>query len=263
MWIFALMLCLIDNSICQAQVGFQVSPAKLYFDYKASEEQTLQLHLSNPMNTPLVLQATCADWRRDSTGEKAYYPPGALPASCCSLIKVTPSVIALAPGEQRDVLVTLVPNQRAKSDEVLNGMLFLTQSNEQEVGRLNRTSQFIVKTQIGVHIYVLPRENAQPDMTIIAMDMVRSGEQYQVKVKVHNNGGTLQESQLRLEYLNLETMEEVKAEPISVNTMPKEAFRITANVPPSLSAGKYLVVAVLDSGPSQALKVAELEAVLK
>ncbi len=45
--------------------------------------------------------------------------------------------------------------------------------------------------------------------------------------------------------------------------MPDEAFRVTTNVPPNLSAGKYLIVAVLDSGPGQALKVAELETVLK
>ncbi|UFH57003.1 hypothetical protein [Spirosoma sp. KNUC1025] len=258
-----LILCLTMISICQAQIGFQVSPAKLYFTQKGTAEQTLRLHLTNPMDTRLVLQATCADWRRDTIGDKVYYPAGALPTSCCSLIKVTPSVIELAPGEQRDVLVTLVADNQARLQSIHNGMLLLTQSNEQEVARLKGASQFIVKAQIGVHVYVIPDENPQPDIAITAMDVAKSGEQYQVKVKVQNTGGALLESQLRLEYLNLETMEEVKTEAMPVNTMPKDTFRVTASVPSKLSAGKYLIVAVLDSGPSQALKVAELETVLK
>lgn len=261
--ILVVTLCLMENSLCQAQIGFQVSPAKLYFNQKGTTEQTLLVHLTNPMDARLVLQATCADWNRDSTGAKVFYPAGALPTSCCSLFKVTPSVIELAPGEKRDVLVTLVGGQQAKSNVIRNGMLLLTQTNEQEVARLKGASQFVIKAQIGVHVYVLPEESSQSDIAITGMGIAKAGEQYQVNVKVHNNGGTLLESQLRLEYLNLETMEEIKTEAVPVNTMPKDAFKVTATVPSKLSAGKYLIVAVLDSGPNQALKVAELEATLK
>jgi hypothetical protein len=261
--ILTLILCLMEVSLCQAQIGFQVSPAKLYFTQKGTNEQTLRLHLTNPMDTRLVLQATCADWRRDSTGEKVYYPVGSLPTSCCSLVKVIPSTIELAPGEQRDVLVTLLADQSVKSGAIRNGMLLLTQSNEQEVARLKGASQFIIRAQIGVHVYVIPDENLKSDIAITNMDIVKSGSQYQVKVQVRNSGGTLLESQLRLEYLNLATMQEVKAEAVPVNTMPKDDYRVIATVPSTLPAGKYLIVAVMDSGPSQTLKVAELEATLK
>jgi len=263
MSVLLLMLCLIKNSLCQAQVGFQVSPAKLYFTQKGTAEQTTRLHVTNTMNVRLVLQTSCSDWRRDSMGTKTYSPAGSLGTSCCSQFKFTPSVIELAPGETRDVLVTLVAGPQAKAGPVRNGMLFLTQSNEQEMARLQGASQFVIKVQMGVHLYVLPEEGLQPDIAITGMETVKSGEQNLVKVQVHNRGGTLLESQLRLEYLNLETMEEVKAEAVPVNTLPKDDFKVTASVPSKLSPGKYLIVAVLDSGPSQALKVAELEAVLK
>lgn len=261
--VLTLILCLLEVSLCQAQIGFQVSPAKLYFTQKGTSEQTLLLHLTNPMDTRLILQATCADWRRDSTGDKVYFPAGSLPTSCCSLVRVTPSTIELAPGEQRDVLVSLVSDQPAKAGVIRNGKLLLTQSNEQEVARLKGASQFIIKAQIGVHVYVIPDDNSPSDIAITGMDIAKSGPQYQVKVQVRNTGGTLLESQLRLEYLNLETMQEVKTEAVPVNTMPNDVFRIVATVPATLAAGKYLIVAVLDSGPSQALKVAELEAILK
>jgi hypothetical protein len=258
-----LILCLIKNSLCQAQVGFQVSPAKLYFTQKGTAEQTARLHVTNTMNVRLVLQTSCSDWRRDSMGTKTYYPAGSLGTSCCSLFKFTPSIIELAPGEARDVLVTLVASPQAKTSFVRNGMLFLTQSNEQEMARLQGASQFVIKVQMGVHLYVQPEEGLQPEIAITGMEVAKSGEQNLVKVQVHNVGGALLESQLRLEYLNLETMEEVKAEAIPVNTLPKEGFKVTAAIPSTVPPGKYLIVAILDSGPSQALKVAELEAVLK
>ncbi len=257
------MLCLTEILFCQAQIGFQVSPAKLYFNQKGATEQTLRLHVVNPMDTRLVLKASCADWRRDSTGTKEFFPAGALPTSCCSLIQVTPSVIELAPGEKRDILVTMVADPQRKSKGILNGMLMLTQTNEQEVARLKGASQFIIRAEIGVHLYLLPDESTQPDIAITNVDVLQRGKGYQVKVQVHNNGGTLLESHLRLEYLNLKTMQELKTEAVPVNTMPKDLFNVTADIPSTLAAGKYLIVAVLDSGPGQALKVAELEAELK
>ncbi len=262
-WGWLLMLCVMACPSCHAQVGFEVSPARLYFNPKGTGEQTVRLHLNNTSDTRLVLQAECADWHRDSMGTKVYYPAGTLPTSCCAWIKVSPSVIELAPGEKRDVLVTMLAHQVPQSGTLYNGMLQLTQSNEQEVARLRGASQFVIKAQIGVHLYVLPTEVMQPDIAITGMSVARQGEQNQVNVQIHNQGGTLLESHLRLEYLNLETLEEVKAEPVPVNTMPKDAFKVVAAVPAKLSTGKYLIVAVLDSGPSQALKVAELEAVLK
>ena len=262
-WMVSLILCVTAVTGCYAQVGFVVSPAKIYFNAKGAGEQTARLHLNNSSNTRLVLQAECADWRRDSTGTKVYSAAGSLPTSCCALVQVSPSIIELEAGEERDVLVTMRPGAAALSGGLHNGMLMLTQTNEHEAARLRGGSQFIIKTQIGVHVYVLPEEAGPPAIAITGMQVARAGEDYSVNVKVHNTGGTLLESIVRLEYTNLETMEEVKAEPVPVNTMPKDAFSVVAAVPKQLPPGKYLIVAMLDSGPGHALKVAELETVLK
>ncbi|GAB4033934.1 fimbrial biogenesis chaperone [Spirosoma gilvum] len=259
----SLCICLCLTAIvCQAQTGFQVSPAKIYFSAKESGDQTARIHLNNTMNVRLVLQATCADWLRDSTGSKVYYRPGSLPTSCCSFFTVTPSTIELAPGEERDVLVTMQANPQLTSGKIRNGMLLLTQANEREVAQA-KASQFIIKVEIGVHVYLLPGETSPPDIAITGMNVIKAENQFLVKVQVENKGGTLLESQLRMEYLNTETMEEIKADPIPVNTMPKDAFNVVTAIPPKLTEGKYLIVAILDSGPNQALKVAELEAILK
>lgn len=106
-WIASLILCVAAFTGCYAQVGFVVSPAKIYFNAKGSGEQTAKLHLNNSSNARLVLQVECADWRRDSTGSKVYSAPGSLITSCCALVKASPSVIELEAGEERDVLVTL------------------------------------------------------------------------------------------------------------------------------------------------------------
>ncbi|MEZ0542527.1 hypothetical protein ACAW75_22710 [Fibrella sp. Tmos10] len=258
-----LLLSLAGLTPCQAQIGFQVSPAKIYINHSSTTEQTARLHLTNTMDKRLILQATCADWRRDSAGTKVYYPAGTLPTSCCSVVRVTPTVIELAPHEERDILVTVLADASSGAGLLRNAMVLLTQVNEQETASASRSSQFIIRVQIGVHVYVLPAESVQPDVAITGMKLSRSGDRYQVKVQVANQGGTLLESQLRVEYLNLATMQEVKMEPMPVNTMPKEQFNVTALVPDTLPKGKYLIVAILDSGSGQPLKVAELETELK
>lgn len=54
-WRLLLILCLMEPRLCQAQIGFQASPAKLYFNQNSGENQPLRLHLTNPMDTRLIL----------------------------------------------------------------------------------------------------------------------------------------------------------------------------------------------------------------
>ncbi|XWW45703.1 hypothetical protein JYG30_23795 [Fibrella sp. USSR17] len=260
-WRLLLFLCLATFSVCQAQIGFQVSPAKLFINHSKTASQTVRIHIINPMDTRLVLQATCADWRRDTVGAKVYYPAGTLPGSCCSIVSITPNVIELAPHQETDVLITVRAD--AAAGTLRNGMILFTQVNEQETARAKAGSLILIKVQIGVHIYVLPGESRQPEIGITNMEVARSGKKAQLTVEIANTGGTLLESNLRLEYLNLATMQELKTDPVPVNTMPKDQFKVSSLIPETLAAGKYLIVAILDSGPGQTLKVAELETVLK
>jgi hypothetical protein len=247
-----------------AQVGFQVSPARIFFHKRSEPSQTAIVHINNPTDTRLVLQATCVDWRRDSTGSKNYTPPGSLPTSCSSSIRISPSVVELAPGEKRDIVITFTAASGLPMDRISNAMLLFTQSNEQELAKKQFIApQLIIRVQIGVHVYFLPKDNLTPAIDITTMEVTKKDEQHQVRVKIHNTGQALLESQLRLEYLNLQTMEEVKAEPVPVNTMPHDRFWVTAQPPQALKTGNYLIVAVLDSGSGMPLKVAELETVLK
>ncbi|GAB3570435.1 hypothetical protein GCM10027578_26800 [Spirosoma luteolum] len=246
-----------------AQVGFQASPVRLYFEQHKPGDQTQVVHITNTEPRRLVLQAGCADWRRDSTGNKQFFPAGTLPASCCAMVQVSPSVIELGPGEKKDVLVTMRPTPDATRQGIRHGMLLLTQINEREGMGPNATSQVVIRGEIGIHLYLTPAESAGPDIAIADMSVLTRGKEQQLVVLVQNKGGTLLESNLRLEYLNQDTMQEVKAAPVPVNTMPNDAIRVSAVVPATLPKGNYLVVAILDSGPSLPLKVAELETTLK
>ncbi len=247
-----------------AQVGFQVAPARLFFHQRNGPSQTAVVHVNNPTGVRMVLQITCADWRRDSTGAKVYSTPGTLPLSCCSSLRVSPALVELAPGEKKDVVVTLITAPELSQNQISNAMLLITQSNNQDLTKMQSVApQLVIRVQIGVHVYFLPNADSPAGIDIAQMDAINPNAQNQVRVQVHNTGQTLLESQLRLEYLNLQTMEEVKTEPIPVNTMPHDQFWVTAVPPSSLPAGTYLIIAVLDSGPDTPLKVAELEAILR
>ena len=262
---FFILLGLLGSPPGMAQVGFEVAPARLFFHQRNGLSQSALVRVHNPTGTRLVLQVSCSDWRRDSNGVKIYSAPGSLTSSCCSSLRISPAVIELAPGEKKDVAITLIAAPKLSMDHISNAMLLFTQNKEQE--DLTRPQvaapQLIIRVQIGIHVYFLPKPDLPAAIDIIGMDVIKPDDQQQVRINVHNTGQTLLESQLRLEYLNLQTMEEVKMEAIPVNTMPYDQFWVAAVPPSSLPSGKYLIVAVLDSGPGIPLKVAELETVLQ
>lgn len=260
--IFILLLMLLP-SLVLAQAGFQVEPPKLYFEEQNGRLAPVRIKLTNPSTVRMVIRASCADWRRDSLGEKQFYPPGKLPNSCCPYLHVQPETVELQPGGEQTMVVSLNPD-RPVSDRLHNGMLLLTQINEREIAQAQGVkSGFIFKVQLGVHLYHTPRNVTQRQMTIDTVSVGQTPEDRHLRVRVGNTGQLHLESQLRLELTNLQTAEETKLEPITVNTMPGERIWVRTPLPPKLPKGRYLVISIVDSGPDVPLQVAELETDLR
>ena len=80
-----------------------------------------------------------------------------------------------------------------------------------------------------------------------------------MSVRVNNTGKLNAESQLRVEITNLVTSEEIKLPAVPVNSLPGERIWVNAELPEKLPQGRYLIIAIVDSGSDVPLQVAELE----
>ncbi|MCB0663383.1 MAG: hypothetical protein KDC24_11630, partial [Saprospiraceae bacterium] len=58
-----------------SQSGVSVNNGKLFFSALPGEEEIIEVLLSNPNNTDLVLQSYLMDWQRDTLGKKIYSKP--------------------------------------------------------------------------------------------------------------------------------------------------------------------------------------------
>jgi P pilus assembly chaperone PapD len=255
-----LLLMWLLSGVAMAQAGFQVEPPKLYFDEQTGKLTPIRIKLTNPTKVRMVIRASCADWRRDSLGEKQFFPPGKLPTSCCPYLRVQPETVELAPGGEQTMLVSLSPDQPV-STQLHNGMLMLTQINEREIAEAQGIkSGFIFKVQLGVHLYHTPRNVTLRTIGIDTVAVGKTGDGQQIRVRVNNTGALQLESHMRIELTNLKTAEEVKLDPVTVNSMPGERIWVKTPLPKAISAGRYLIITIIDSGPDVPLQVAELEA---
>lgn len=242
-----------------SQAGLQVSPVRLFFPESAGSPQTAFIQVSNPSAEKIVLQVSCADWRRDSLGSKVYFEPGKLATSCCRYLRFSPESIELAPRQNGQVLVSFQAPEPADR-QWRNAMIFLTQVNEKELAVQSKSQAMLLfKVQLGVHAYFLPTANKSRKMDLADIRAQKTGATRQMQVRIENKGNLPLESFLRLELLNMENDAELKLDPVPFNSLPGESFWVTVDLPAAVKPGKYLISAIAESGPDTDVKVAELE----
>jgi len=118
---------------------------------------------------------------------------------------------------------------------------------------------FIMRVQIGVHLYHVPKAGLSKTMSIDTLSVGSAKENRRVSVRVNNTGKMNVESNIRVEVTNLATSEEIKLPAVPVNSLPGERIWVNAALPEKLAKGHYLIIAIIDSGPDVPLQVAELE----
>lgn len=260
MRLFTFLVLLTLPTAVLGQMGFQVEPPKLYFEEKQGKIAPTRIKLSNTGSSRMVVRASCVDWRRDSLGDKQFYPAGTLPLSCCPYLRVQPETVELEPGTQQEMLVSLDPGKTNRPG-LHNAMLMLTQLNEKEIASARgQTSGFIIKVQIGVHVYHTSSALKNREIAIDSLCTAQTKEGRFANILVNNTGELPLESEVRLELTNLLTAEEIKVPSVPVNSMPGEHIWVKSLLPANLPKGRYLIIALIESGTDVPLQVAELEA---
>lgn len=262
-----------------SQVGFQVSPGKLFFHQSAGENGTQSVMVKNGGGSPVLVRCSFGDWHRDSLGNKIYVNPGTLPNSNSKYLKVIPEEFTIQPGEVRNVEVSMLLPQN-KDTNVTNSMLFITQMDEKSLNEGKQKSQqafMKFRMQMAIHVY-----NEPPQIQYKNIDIQKVWYQYSVdtlrglnpqtnkpettirpkkemRAWIENTGDLIAEGTVRFELTDKKTLKEFKLEAVPFNSLPGDRLIIAARMMADMPKGTYTVVTLVDIGLDQPLKVAESE----
>jgi hypothetical protein len=264
---FALFVFMALAGALRAQ-SISISPSRVFLTGNAGQELSQQVTLYNTSPQPVTFRSSLKDWKRDSIGEKHYFSPNTLPLSNASWVEIIPNVVNIPPkGSSKVMIIMRVPALLPAKAVVANSMLFLTQINEQstkvETRGANPRIGVLVKLEFGVHIYFTPEGSANKELDFVAFDYkgkqtIKNRKTRQIAIKIKNSGNVVTDGYLRFDITNQTTGEEVKISPKAISMLPGDEQIIYADLPAELS-GKYVLIALLDSGEETSLKVAKKE----
>ncbi|KIO76136.1 hypothetical protein TH53_16595 [Pedobacter lusitanus] len=90
------------NQPVKAQ-AISFSPTRLFFKGNPGETLTETITISNSGKEPYEFITSIQDWKRDSLGNKIYFPMGTLASSNGRNIRLSSTNIKINPGEKKEL----------------------------------------------------------------------------------------------------------------------------------------------------------------
>jgi hypothetical protein len=247
-----------------------VSPARIFFNEAGSTPtHSQQVLLHNSSSEAVIFKSSLSDWKRDSLGNKIYYPASSQPLSNASWVEVQPNIVSIPAHSKQEITVILhVPAGASTKPDLTHSMLFLTQLNAQPAkavtnGRTN--IGVMVKLEFGIHIYYTPQVTEQRNLEFLDVSekavTIDKKKIHRLKVKVKNQGNVVTDGFLKFEITEKESGKELKFPEKPVSMLPGDEQTFYLDMPSGLK-GSFLVVALLDSGEQNNLKVAKKDILL-
>lgn len=255
-----LIIC-VWNTLCLAQ-GISVSPSRIFFKGDPGQTVSQVITLSNSSKIPFHFVTTIKDWDRDSLGNKRYFSAGQQGQSNASWLSLNENTVHLAPGETRQVNLSMsIPND-SKAQKLTNSMLFFTQVKEQQTV-LHPGVNMNVLLEVGIQVYHTPAGLQAGELEFLAFEdkgiqSRANSKTRRMRVKIKNTGQINKDAYLRFELTNTETGAEVPVKAIAIALLPAAEQWVEVDLPAELK-GPYLAVALLDAGSQYDLKIAEKE----
>ncbi|QNK64684.1 hypothetical protein H7F33_09490 [Pedobacter sp. PAMC26386] len=258
-----LLMFLVVFSIRSNAQAISFSPTRLFFKGNPGETLTETITISNSGKDPYEFITSIQDWKRDSLGNKVYFPMGTLVNSNGRNISLSSTNLKLNPGEKKSFTVSmLIPKTQKENPISSNSMLFFTQTNARFPQTQEKTGFGIrISLELGIQLFYIPNEGKSGVMNFLAFDAgvitVKGRNLQRLAVKFENTGEISKDGYVRFELTNKQTGEELKIKPIPIAIMPKDSQWVYYTMDNELPAGEYLGVAILDAGENYNLKVAE------
>lgn len=249
------------NTLGKAQ-GISVSPSRIFFKGEPGQTVTHPITFSNQSSSTFTFVTRIMDWDRDSLGVKIYYPAGTKQSSNAAWLNLSDPSLNLAPGETKQVNLTMtIPNKNG-SDSLSNSMLFFTQLKNRR-DSISEGLGINILLEMGIQVYHIPAGLSPGELDIVDFQdkgqiNIQKKSVRQLAVKIKNSGSLNRDGNIRFELTNIQTGEEIPVQSIALAMLPFSQQWVIFNLPSDLK-GRYLAVAILEGGQQYDLKVAEKE----
>ena len=258
----ALALCAVTGLVA-APVDAQllVDPLEVTLTTAGASRVTGSFTLANTSDVPVQATITRQDWDRAENGDNRFLPANSTGTSCGTMLTVTPVSVRVEPRSTRLVRLSV---QGAAELRQECWDIFFVEEVPQRTGVRGNSLQYIFRT--GVKVYLMPpglkRDGAVEDMAVEyvaivppkpasstpARVAVARETKRQIAVRFRNTGGEHLLSKGHLEFRRLDNSVAAKVAIPEFPTLPGATRKVMIDLPADLSAGDYLVLALIDFG---------------
>lgn len=260
-----LALCAVGVVVSQrASAQLLVDPLEVTMPTAGAGRVSASFSLSNTSDRPVQATITRQDWDRVENGDNRFLPAGSTGMSCGAMLSVSPLSIRIEPHASRVVRLA-VQTDAALTRECWD--IVFVEEVPQRASTKGNSLQYIFRT--GVKVYVAPpglaRDGAVEGMAVVDAPAPKAGTPAktasavttpapatkQIAIRFHNTGGMHLVSKGRLEFRRLDNSVATQVPIAEFPTLPGAVRQVLVDVPSSLQAGDYVVLALIDFGGAE------------
>ena len=220
----------------------------------------------------VATQATVTreDWDRAESGENRFVPSGSTGKSCAASLDFFPKAFRLEPGAAQ--IVRLAIDSVNRPSKECWDILFVEEL-AQRWAPSRSGLRYILRT--GVKIYVVP-QGLKRDASIIDMSMSSEGSRLasqstasaslpvkqRIGIRFRNDGQVHLAAKGRIEIRRLDNSIAMQIPIAEFPTLPGAIRRLELDVPPTIPAGSYIALALIDFGGAE-IAAGQLELVVR
>ncbi|MFL9832440.1 fimbrial biogenesis chaperone [Chryseobacterium terrae] len=242
-----------------AQTGISVSPPRVYFESVAGSSTTQKITVTNvSIKNTLDLSVSLGDWDYDEKGENMMYSAGTLKNSCASWINIKKedNYFSLAPGERKELEVTITPPTTNRDDlSAHTAVLFVSQMNPVDDVD-NKGAKIKVSIRSGIKIF-----HRTPDIIkrkVEIQDLKFDSEKKILNLTFENQSKIWTDGKIITDIINTSTGKKIAIDPIVFYTLPGNIRKVSIPVQDLKEKGSYNVSVMIDYGDNETLEMGEL-----
>jgi len=261
-----LALCAVGVVVSQrASAQLLVDPLEVTMISARDTRVSASFSLTNTSDNPVQATVARQDWDRLENGDNRFVPAGSSGTSCGAALSVSPLSIRIEPHTSR--IVRLAVQSNAAMTKECWDIVFVEEV-PQRASTKGNSLQYIFRT--GVKVYLAPpglsRDGAVEDLAVVdapppkaASSAVKNASneatpavaRKQIAIRFHNTGGMHLLAKGRLEFRRLDNSLALQLPIAEFPTLPGATRKVLVDVPAELSAGDYVVLALIDFGGAE------------